>query len=266
MKQVLILVFVWIGLAAVAGTPDIDGMAGADVVILGEVHDNPAHHRMQSAIVAQLNPAALVFEMLSGEQAARVSDDNRRDQEALAAVLGWDQTGWPDFAMYFPIFRAAGNARIYGAGLTRTAAREALETGITGYFGDDASRYGLDRPLDADEQAEREEFQRIAHCGALPDPMLAMMVDVQRLRDATLARVVVTALKDTGGVVVVITGNGHARKDRGLAVYLDRASPDLTVYALGQSEEGQIDGVFDRVLDYPAVEREDPCLAFEKQG
>ena len=45
--------------------------AAQDVVILGEIHDNPAHHEVQAERVADIQPRALVFEMLTPEQAAR---------------------------------------------------------------------------------------------------------------------------------------------------------------------------------------------------
>lgn len=250
---------------AMANGSSEPGRTGADVVILGEVHDNPMHHEEQAAIVAQLVPAAVVFEMLTAQQAGRVTSANRLSERDLKTALGWDQTGWPDFSLYYMIFKAAPQARIFGAGLTRDGARDALKGGIIDYFGADAPRYGLDRPLDEAEQGAREAFQHAAHCDALPKTMLPMMVDLQRLRDAFLARAVVAALDETGGPVVVITGNGHARKDWGLAVYLGRVRPNLEVFALGQSEDGQIEGVFDKVLDSRAFDRADPCLAFEKQ-
>lgn len=267
MKHLVIAALVLLAapsLANVLPEPDSLRMARSDVVVLGEVHDNPGHHEIQASIVAELKPAAVVFEMLTADQAARVTSENRHSESALKATLEWDKTGWPDFSSYYPIFRAAPQARVFGAGLGRDTARAALKGGIVDYFGADASRYGLDRPLGEAEQDDRQAFQHRAHCDALPGTMLPMMVDLQRLRDAFLARAVVAALEQTGGPVVVITGNGHARKDWGMAVYLNQARPDLKVFVLGQSEDGQIDGEFDHVLDSPVVEREDPCLAFEK--
>jgi len=246
--------------------PDRSAMAAADVVVLGEVHDNPHHHDIQAQLVTDLNPKALVFEMLSPEQAAQATGANRGDTEALEAALGWDQTGWPDFAFYYPIFAAAPDAKIYGAGLPRGVARDALKAGVVGYFGDDAADYGLDQPLTAPEQETREAYQFAAHCDALPESMLPMMVDLQRLRDALLARAVVRALEAGNRPVVVITGNGHARKDRGMAVYLEKARPDIAVFTLGQSEAGEIEGQYDTLRDSPPVERPDPCLEFQKQG
>jgi len=248
-----------------ASGPDVTRMAGSDVVALGEVHDNPGHHQSQASIVAAMQPPALVFEMLSADQAARITDANRLDESALKAAFDWDHAGWPDFAYYYPIIAAAPEAKIYGAGLARGEARQAMTSGITGYFGADAPRFGLDQPLNETEQTDREAFQHAAHCDALPAAMLPVMVELQRLRDAMLARAVLRALTETGGPVVVITGNGHARKDWGLPVYLERAHPGLDIFALGQSEEGQISGGFDAVMDFPAIKRPDPCLAFEKQ-
>ena len=207
--------------------------AAQDVVILGEVHDNPAHHAEQAAQVAAIQPRALVFEMLTPEQAARVTPDLIADPGSMARALDWDRSGWPDFAMYHPT------------------------------FGDEAAAYGLTEPLPPGEQAAREALQQAAHCDALPKDILPGMVEVQRLRDAVLARAVVRAIAETGGPVAVITGNGHARRDRGVPAYLARVAPDLEVFVLGQTEDGApLEGGFDAVISAPAVARPDPCAAF----
>ncbi len=233
-----------------------------DVVVMGEIHDNPFHHAEQAARVTALDPAAIVFEMLTEDQAAAVTPLLRDDAAALEAALGWTASGWPDFAMYYPIF-AASAARIYGAAVPRENARRAMEAGIAGAFPGDAPLYGLDRPLPADEQAMREALQMAAHCDALPPEMLPPMVEVQRLRDAMLARAVMQAMADTGGPVAVITGNGHARRDWGVPSYLSRLDPALKVHVLGQTEDGAaLDGGFDEVLSHPAIDRPDPCAAF----
>lgn len=235
-----------------------------DVVIIGEIHDNPAHHAKQAAHVAAIAPAALVFEMLTPEQAAAVTPTNRNSEGTLRAALGWDDTGWPDFSMYFPIFAAAPQARIFGAAVTREAARMAMEQGFDTLIGqEDAARFGLDAALPPDQQAAREALQMRAHCDALPETLLPGMVRVQRLRDAMLARAAIAAHDATSGPVVVITGNGHARRDWGVPALLARAAPGLDVIAIGQAEEGHpLPGSFDEVISAPAPAREDPCKAF----
>lgn len=235
----------------------------ADIFILGEVHDNPAHHLLQAEAVAELAPKAMVFEMLTPMQAEAVREDLLDDPLALAGVLNWEDSGWPDFAMYAPIFAAARGAVFFGAEVQRDETRVAMEIGIPESFGDEAVVYGLTEEPDTDQLADRLNLQMEAHCNALPTELLPAMVDLQRLRDAVLARTAVAAFDATGGPVVVITGNGHARKDWGVPSYIARVRPELAVFSLGQSEDGQAPGGgFDALADAPAVAREDPCAAF----
>ncbi len=79
-----------------------------------------------------------------------------------------------------------------------------------------------------------------------------------------MAREALDAFDEVGGPVVVITGNGHARKDWGVPSYLAQVRPELRVVSLGQSEDGTLpEGGFDMIIDAPSVERDDPCAAFE---
>jgi uncharacterized iron-regulated protein len=237
--------------------------AAQDVAILGEIHDNPAHHAEQAEQVDRLRPAALVFEMLTPAQAERVTPELRQYREALESALDWDKGGWPDFAMYYPIFTAAPEAAIYGAAVPRDEARAVFENGPSAVFGKGAARYGLDRDLPADQQEARESLQMQAHCDALSEDMLPGMVAVQRLRDAVLARAVVKAMDDTGGPVAVVTGNGHARRDWGVPAVLGRVAPDLDIWVMGQTEEDRpLEGDFDTVKYAPAPDRRDPCATF----
>lgn len=241
-----------------------DHLQGADVVILGETHDNEAHHRNQAEIIARLGPRAVVWEMITQQQADLLTPDVLSSAERTAEVLEWETSGWPEFGYYAPVFAAAASARQYGALVPRAAARDALEQGVAAYFGPRSVDFGLDQPLTEVEQAEREADQLANHCNAMPGDMLPVLVDFQRLRDAVLARAADRALAEVGGPVVVITGNGHARLDRGLAVYLQKVRPEITIRSLGQSEGGAVSGDFDLLLDSPPVERPDPCLAFRK--
>ena len=245
-------------------TPDgLDSLSGFDVAFLGEMHDHPGHHLNQARAIRAIEPLALVFEMLTGAQAARApsSWDNA---ESLASALEWDGSGWPDFAIYYPIFQAAPEARIYGAAVPRDQARALFGQALPDVFEGDAERFGLDQPLSAPEQAARETLQAEAHCNALPDDLLPGMVAVQRLRDAELARVAELALQETGGPVVVITGTGHVRRDWGAPAALALAAPQITTVTLGQYEMAAPDpALTDFWIVTDAVARDDPCAAFQ---
>ena len=244
-------------------TAEIPAQAlAAQILILGEQHDNPAHHARQAIWVAATAPKALVFEMLTPAQAARGNVANRSDQRALDTALGWSQSNWPSFDMYFPIFAAAPEARLYGALVPREALGTALESPLA--FHPLAAPFGMDRAPDPAEQAQREALQARAHCDKLPEEMLPVIVDMQRLRDMTLANTALRALRETGGPVALITGNGHARPDWGVPALIALAAPDLRVFALGQSESGDdLVGGLAMTLDATAPERGDPCEAFD---
>lgn len=253
-------------IAAPVAPGDLPAQAlGWPVVILGEVHDHPAHHAVQADVVAAMRPAALVFEMLTPDQAARVTPENRADKGALESALGWADSGWPDFVMYHPIFTAAPAAAVFGGALPRDQVRAAFTDGAAAVFGSDAAAYGLADPLAPEDQAARETLQQEAHCNALPETMLPGMVEAQRLRDAALARAVVQAMAATGGPVAVITGTGHARKDHGIPAALAVAAPGLRVLSIGQMEVDPGAGApFDLWIVTDPVDRPDPCLAFRK--
>jgi uncharacterized iron-regulated protein len=260
--------------AAVVTADQLVLLAGADVVILGEVHDNPHHHQNQAELVHALQPAALVFEMLTQTQSDQATGAVRRDAAALEQALGWAGTGWPDFSLYAPIFLAAPTAQLFGANLPRALVRKSITDGAADVFGPDAPLYGLTTPLSKEDQTAQEAEQMAAHCNALPETLLPGMVEAQRLRDAALARAVIRARAATGGgQVVVITGNGHARTDWGLSVPLSRVlageaptdTPAPIILAVGQFETAAPDDPpFDLVLVTDAVERDDPCAAFKK--
>ena len=242
---------------ATPAVADVGPLPRADVFVLGEVHDNPAHHATQADLVARIAPTALVFEMVSPDDAARVTATS--DPDALAKELRWADKGWPDFAMYHPIFLAAPGARIVGGDTTRDDLMTAMQTSAADVLG--IGRIGFNLWISTGPAyAALIEDQREAHCGKLPEDLLPGMVEAQRLRDATLALAAREAADATGGPVVVITGNGHARTDTGVPALLERLAPELSVWSLGQFEgPAAADAPFDATSVAPPVERGDPC-------
>ena len=255
----------WLGPAFAEEAGPLPGTA--DIVILGEVHDNPDHHRNQAEWIARIGPKAVVFEMLTPDQAAIIRDAGAVDPEQI----GWAESGWPDFALYAPVFDAVEGLPISGAQVPRDQVRRAFDVGAAAAFEQIGADYGtgwalgLDARLEPEEQAAREAEQNAAHCDALPSEMLPAFVEAQRLRDAALAAATLDALDRHGPPVVLITGNGHARRDWGVPVYLSQAAPGRSVLAVGQYEDAVPDGdiPFDHAVAAPAAMRPDPCAAFQ---
>lgn len=248
-------------------------LEGYEIVVLGEIHDNPNHHETQAAIVAELKPEAIVFEMIEPATARKITPRQRRSKTRLETALGWADSGWPDFAMYYPIFQAAPDAAIFGGALPRETVRQAVSDGAAQVFGSASEMFGLNEDLSEDELEKRTTLQQEAHCNALPEEILPGMVEAQRLRDAAISKATIAAFAHAQATsdtptVVVIAGNGHAREDWGVpamlsAFYNDASSPKVA--ALGQYESDSApDGGFTLTTSANPPEREDPCAVFAK--
>lgn len=261
-------------------------LGSARFVVLGERHDQEDHHRLQAKLVRALasggRKPALAFEMLDVEQQPAVDASLARapeDADALSAAVNWARSGWPDWALYRPVF-AAGletGLPVVAANLPRTQVRDIVMKGPETLPAALRARLGLDTPLPEDVARNMREEQDQAHCGHLPAEMLGPMVQAQRTRDAHLADRLLTA--DTGDGGILITGNGHARTDRGVPSHLARRAPGKKVVSVGllevspESPEPKDYAAaysasalpFDYVWFTPAVPQEDPCAALRER-
>ena len=238
----------------------------ADIVILGEIHDNPAHHAGQAELMRQIAPTAVVFEMLSAEMAEGVNAWDRSDIEVLGAAIGWQDAGWPDITLYAPVFDALGDAHAVGAMVDRDSVRAAFAQGAADVFGDGAEVFGLTEALPDTELDIRKQLQFDAHCAAIPLEMMEGMVEAQRLRDAAFSQAALKALETYGSPIVVITGNGHARSDWAMPHMMALGAPEVIPYTVGfvEAPAAPDDPRFDLTIVTDPAPRPDPCAAFAK--
>jgi uncharacterized iron-regulated protein len=261
-------------------------LSRARFVLLGERHDNPDHHLLQAEVVRALTGSGrepvLAFEMLDVEQQSAVDAALARapgDPDALAQAVAWDQSGWPDWSLYRPIF-AVGlerGLRIVGANLPSAQVKQLVLRGPEALPPETFARLGLEVPLPEDTARAMRAEMLESHCGQLPESMLDPMVLAQRARDAQMADRLLTTASPDGAIL--ITGAGHARTDRGVPAQLARRAPELPVRSLAflevspESREpldyapsdsaGKLP--YDFVWFTPAEEREDPCAMFQEQ-
>jgi len=250
--------------------PELERRArAARFVLLGEVHDNPVHHRLEARVIAALatspRPPAVVFEMLDRAQQSEVDAflaEGRRDPDAFAARVGWAESGWPEFALYRPVFAAVleGGLPILAAGLPRGAmGRDEPPAGWR-------ERFGLAEPLPPAEQAHRLEEMFESHCELIPREQLGPMVTMQRARDARMADALLRGA-EARGQAVLVAGSGHARRPD-VPELLERAgtarSATLSIGFLEvdpeprRLEDPEVQG-FDVAVFTATAEREDPC-------
>ena len=239
--------------------------------LLGEVHDNAVQHRMRADALRRLLEQgvrpAIAFEQFDRERQAdidRARTEVPPDGRSLAAhVIERGRTpksNW-DWAQYEPFVELAlrYDLPIIAANLSRTDAARVARDGVGAVF--DAAeqrRLGLDR---ADESLQRthESIARDAHCRLLPETALAGLARAQVARDAVLADAF-RRHADRG--VILLTGNGHARRDIGVPRHLTAAERQR-VWSIGLIEAGSEDRAtfYDVAFVTPRHERADPCDA-----
>jgi uncharacterized iron-regulated protein len=270
----------------------LEAVAEAQFVLLGENHDNAAHHHLQGWIIEKAHIRdgfSVVMEQIhSGKSEAlrAFMAQAEPDPRLLGEALDWAESGWPDWDLYLPIAQAAIARKatilpgLPTAEQTRQIAREGLDT----LGSDRVSQLQLDTPLPvAETEALREEIAA-AHCDLLPTKALPAMQGVQRFRDAFMAEAMLNAAQNTvqstmqnggaRGAVVLISGNGHVNKNRGVPWYLRQAGAEkVLVIAMTETRPGTrsvADAISEvDVADYfwftPGVDRGDPCASLRER-
>ena len=286
------------GYAAVTGcastTPGLDAHSAAlarlvaaravhaDIVYLGESHDNPHHHldqiRVLEVMLADGARPALAFEMLAQDQQQAVDAAmlESADRSALAKRLGWGERGWRDFEMYRPLFDLA---RRYGLpmiaiDLSQPVVRRISKEGLAALPADEQRSLVSRLAPDADRERGLARDIEAAHCGLLPAAAVSGMVDAWHARNVTMARQIIMALERAPQVVVIV-GRGH-QAPGGLADQVGALRPGTRqlIVDLVEAGEGKPDhatpelgiggGIGGRsgwriVWSNPPVERPDPC-------
>jgi uncharacterized iron-regulated protein len=221
----------------------VEDASGAEFVLIGERHDNPEHHRVQAWLVAALEvrsqgPRAVAFEMIPAWRQLEIVEYLAADGDlaGLGAVVAWDNGGWPEWAWYQPIAEAAlaRDAQIVAADLGVAEQRAAFAQGAQAFRTAFVQRTGLGEAWPAPMMVALQDELRTAHCDKVSGRIVIGMMRVQRARDAMMADRLAAASGRGGGVL--IAGNGHVRKDRGVPWYLARLRPGARSVSIGLLE------------------------------
>lgn len=214
-----------------------DVLRDARVILLGERHDHPGQHENQARWlerIAQMGSVAVVMEMVSTAQMATLHD-TPATVAAWETGLAWETSGWPEFAVYAPIFDVIARHQIPVVAGTFSKAGQRM--------GDMAANLKSVLTTQTDPPppvaAAIADAVREGHCDLLPEEMVAPMVEVQWLKDAYMAEALVQWLDEVDRVVL-IAGNGHTQSDSGVPVHLGELAAETL--AVVQVESADVPG------------------------
>jgi uncharacterized iron-regulated protein len=275
----LLLLLAWFPLFGGCATPPpLDEgrlaveLARRPVVLLGEVHDNVVQHRIRAEALRRLLEGgarpAIAFEQFDRERQGDI-DRARREPppeglslaDHVIAQARAPKDSW-DWVRYRPFVELAlrYDLPIVAANLSRSAAARVAREGPSAVF-TEAERADLALDRFDDILAMHEHVVQVGHCDMLPKSALPGLARAQIARDAVLAKSLRPYLERG---VVLLTGNGHARRDIGVPRHL-AAEDRSRAWSIGLLEEGSEERsrLFDVAMVSRAQDRPDPCAALK---
>ena len=252
--------------AALAGCAVQPPQPSANILLLGEVHDNPMGHQRRFADLRRRVEdgwrPAIVMEQFDRENQAALTQAQATcaDAQCVIAAAGGKRWEWP---YYEPVVALALRYRLplVAGNVSRADAAVAMQQGLPAVLGaETVVAFRLQESLSGDLFEGQRRAIETGHCGKLPDSMAQGMVRAQVARDVWMAKMLQEHAKPAA---VLLAGNGHVRKDLGLPRWLT-ASTHANTQVHGYVELGDADNTtaYDQTTTVAAHQRPAPCLGF----
>lgn len=255
-------------------------------VLYGEVHDNPLHHELRSRL--GLAPyASTVLEQVSADKAQALDAFQTASKfnyssdslEKFKSAVDWANSGWQTYN-YDALLVAALKAQtpIFAGDAAHETIKAIAKEGEGALSAEDRTKLKLDVGLGDKADAAALDDLYEGHCASIPREKLKSMALAQRYRDAVIADTVLDAIKKRGSTVLM-AGNEHVRKDRGVPWYIGQREPGRKTLSvmLVEVEEGKTDAAAyvpndpdgkpaaDYIIFTPRAPHEDQCAALKKK-
>ncbi|MDH3376176.1 MAG: ChaN family lipoprotein [Gammaproteobacteria bacterium] len=278
-------------------------IAAADVVYLGENHDNPWHHDLQLEIVRRLVRSgakpAIGFEFFDTGQTADltsfthpVTHGNSSDKSSakaerqLRSRLGWGKERDDEWAAYFPILDYArdNGLQIFGTDLPAGIRRRITRVGVS-------ELSPVERRLVIDTGFRNDAYRMLmqdtfvqSHCGWSDQKLLDNLYQTWLARNDSMATAITDMLAFTEHrPVVMIVGSGHTMYNMGIYDRVAVLNTSARQINIGLEPVQDVD---QPLADYlqaqqvggagflsahelfwftPALKKDDPCVKFKQQ-
>jgi len=232
----------------------LEKMDAAQVIYLGEKHDNLRHHELQLAIVRDLlergRRPAIGFETFALDQTSLLmsfvtskagSPGGARGtalETNLKQALDW-RGGDERWEFYAPLLRFAREQRlvVFGADLSRAMRRRITRLGTAGLTAVEQRLLYPSGFQHAAYEALMRDALKESHCGyGAPDYIGRLYDNWVARNDAMAAAIVETLGQQDGEPVVMILGAGHVRNNMAVYERVAHHRPDIRQLNLGFRE------------------------------
>ncbi len=197
----------------------LERLQNVKIILIGEQHDNPDHHRIEQDLLESLlstDSSQTVFEMLKTDQQSAASTlKTEQSLDDIKAALNWDDKGWP-WVDYIPLIQSSlSQGANITAGNLDTVQLKRIYNGIPNTEFD--SLYPS-ASLVA-QQARDAILDQIyeSHCQSMQKASLKPMLEIQMARDAQMA---VSLTRGQKSLSILIAGGFHTHKEYGVPVHL----------------------------------------------
>jgi len=244
-------------------------MQGHRVVLLGEVHDNATQHALRVAALRQLLATgarpAIAFEQFDRERQPDIDRARRDTDNLIAQAKGSSDWRWDSYRQFVAL-ALEYDLPIVAANLSRADAMRVAIDGWSAVFGaQEVQDLRLDA-LPAELWRKHQDAIAKGHCNLLSAGELAPLARAQMARDIVMAQSIRPYLERG---VVLLAGNGHVRRDIGVAFWLsaDTTRSAISIGMLERDDDSaaEFGADFDAYVLTERAERSDPCKELAKR-
>ena len=203
----------------------LENLASAEVILIGEKHDNPDHHVLEQRILGALSEQStdVVLEMLDDSQSTLLAAVDREVKGShLKHILQWNDKGWP-WDAYGPLVEQAlsNGHKLVAGNLSREQVKKIYKSGSEALTADKRLKSALQVDEDVKQALLTEIYEQ--HCKMMPREALSPMLSIQLARDARMASAIADAEAPR---VVLVAGAYHVRKDSAVPLHLEIMDAD----------------------------------------
>ncbi|MEH6824469.1 MAG: ChaN family lipoprotein [Motiliproteus sp.] len=231
----------------------------ADVIYLGERHDNAEHHRIQLQLLQSLIDQGLRpvvgFEFFDTAQTGYLmqyaagraslmqlghgSGNPLSPEQYLRNQLGWAERSDTDWGYYFALIELAKTHQLslFGADLPAPLKLRLSRANLDGLTAVEQQQLTMMPLVDGDYKSFMYARFRAGHCGWGMEPLLTRLYRTWQERNYRMASsVVAMSNAERQGPVVMILGGGHTEHNWAVVAQVQQQQPQLKQLNIGLQE------------------------------